>query len=537
MGFGQVRVRQAMAGLFREAGERALLWQYCLQFILGLSAGRFLLGGLAPFAPSFAVASFVAAEKTAWAVFGGMLLGVFTRPEFLVHPMGSVFAVTGAVLLARGMKKAGGENFFAAAGAAGGANLLVKSCFFLFLKLQASVFLGILCESLLAGLFTIPFIYALKGVRGRPGEIRLLLGLALILCGLGDFRIGPTVLREVGARGILLVAALGWGAGWGAGAGVLLGLLLGGDLFLLLPRTGLYAGTGFFSGMLNSFGRSGVILGFLLASLLFAFFYGNPEQLSAHLAASVLAALVFYLGSPFLIRLLGRERRKSFPGLPLQVEIGFSQRPKPTEPLCGDSFNFTRLTPNRLLLTVSDGMGTGINAARESRTVVKMLEQLLGNGSDPETAAGIINTALFLRGGEESGATIDLALVDLEAGTLDFLKAGAPPSFLKRGESVEAIRSSCWPAGILEQVEVQLLRRQIMPGDLLVMATDGITEADQKGVTPGEWLYTYFKELALDDAQVIADLILKRALRIGGLQHRDDMTVLVVRFYRASELE
>jgi len=76
-----------------------------------------------------------------------------------------------------------------------------------------------------------------------------------------------------------------------------------------------------------------------------------------------------------------------------------------------------------------------------------------------------------------------------------------------------------------------------MPGDLLVMATDGITEADQKGVTPGEWLYTYFKELALDDAQVIADLILKRALRIGGLQHRDDMTVLVVRFYRASELE
>ncbi|NPV28710.1 MAG: SpoIIE family protein phosphatase [Firmicutes bacterium] len=528
----------SLRALFKQFGKSSIL-QYCLQFVLGLAAGRFLLGGLAPFASSFAVASAVASEQTPWPVLGGVLLGIIMQggSEAPVPPLAGVFAVAGGVLLARRVRGFSGEGFLPPAAAAGGVNLLVKGCFFLYPGLKHGAFLGILCESLLAGLLTIPFACILKGVRGRPREFKALLGLILILCGLGDLPLGPTMLREVGARGILLVVALGWGAGWGAGAGVLLGLFLGGDLFLVLPRAGFYAGTGFFSGLLQGFGRCGVLLGFFVANLLFSFVCGSPEQLSGHLTAGLLAALVFYLGSPFLLPWLGKGRRESDPAAPLQAEIGFSQRSKPAEPLCGDSLAVARLAPHRLLLTVSDGMGTGINAARESRIVVKMLEQLLGNGVDPETAAGIVNTALFLRGGEESAATIDLALVELEAGTLDFLKAGAPPSFLKRGEHVEVIRSPCWPAGILEQVEVQLLRRKISSGDLLVMATDGVTEADQEGIMPGEWLYTYLKELKLDDPQAVADLVLKRALRAGGPEHRDDMTVLVARFFRESELE
>ncbi len=277
MSLGYVRVRQVMAGIL---ARRALFGQHLLQFILGLSAGRFLLGGLAPLAPAFAVATSVAAGQGVWPVLGGILLGICTRggSDPFVHPLADALAVIGGLLLARRARESSRETYLPAAGAAGGANLLVKSCFFHFLKGNTAVFLGVLCESLLAGLFTIPFIYALAGVRGRAREIKLLLGLILILCGLGDIQVGPTVVREIGARGLLLVTAFGWGAGWGAGTGVLLGLLLGGDLMLLLPRTGLYAGTGFFAGVLNGFGRYGVILGFLLASLFFSFFMGIPNS-------------------------------------------------------------------------------------------------------------------------------------------------------------------------------------------------------------------------------------------------------------------
>ena len=76
--------------------------------------------------------------------------------------------------------------------------------------------------------------------------------------------------------------------------------------------------------------------------------------------------------------------------MPLEAEIGFSQRSKSTEPFCGDSFAVVHQSPGHLLLTVSDGMGAGINAMRESRIVVKLLEQLIVNGISPETAAGIV---------------------------------------------------------------------------------------------------------------------------------------------------
>jgi stage II sporulation protein E len=193
--------------------------------------------------------------------------------------------------------------------------------------------------------------------------------------------------------------------------------------------------------------------------------------------------------------------------------------------------------PGRLLLTISDGMGTGISAMRESRVVVKLLEQLMGSGMEPEAAAGVVNTALYLRGGEECAATIDMAAVDLDGRYVDILKAGAPPSFLKRGNSVEMIRSSCWPAGILDKVDPEVHRRQVLPGDILIMATDGVTEIDREASLPDNWLYDFLKELLLDDAQAVADMVLKYALKTSGLKNRDDMTVLVARFSTVQELE
>lgn len=99
------------------------------------------------------------------------------------------------------------------------------------------------------------------------------------------------------------------------------------------------------------------------------------------------------------------------------------------------------------------------------------------------------------------------------------------------------IRSVCWPAGILDEVDPMVLAREIVPGDILVMASDGITEANQISDVLDDWLYNYLRDLPVDDAQVIADLILKHALKTAGFENRDDMTVMVVLFGREEELE
>ncbi len=555
-------------------------WGLCLlYFVLGMAAGRSLIGGLALFAVPLAVTAAFLAFPLEWVTIAGVVAGVFLHAGAgpLLLTTGYALTAAASFLLARSLKGRWRQPLIAGALCAGGVNLIIKSCLLVWFAYDPAALIGLFSESLLVGLLTPLTLYAWSGAAGfsdvgawasmwrptaigvsrgmhpasrspqgeqtastlpaglRRWELQVLLALVLVLSGLGDIQIGQTVLSEVLIRCVLLVTAYAMGAGWGAGAGVILGLL-GGDLRMMLPRAGFYAGTGFFAGALKGMGRTGVMAGFFLSSLLFSVFYGDPQQLTGHLLASLLAAALFFLASPLIDRQLGLAKTKSSQVQPLQAEVGFSQRSKSTEPFCGDSFAVAHQPPEHLLLTVSDGMGAGINAMRESRIVVKLLEQLVGSGISPDAAAGIVNTALYLRGGEESAATIDMAAVDLRNRYVDFLKAGAPPSFLKRDHSIEMIRSNCWPAGILDKVETEIQRRQVLPGDILVMATDGIIEVDPEAALPDNWLYEFLRELNLEEAQAVADLVLKRALKAAGLRNRDDMTVLVARFSSGPEL-
>jgi len=510
---------------------------YISSFVLGLAAGRGMLGGLAPFAaPTAAMGAVFFHGRSSLPIMVGMIIGLATRPSVNlgVKPYGDYLLVAAIFFTARHYKKSLADSWLLAAFLAGGINFIVKYICITAAGAHAGFLPGLLSESALAAIFTIPFYYIFSDYKRQKGLFFILV-LVLVYYGLGDFRLGPTNVREVLGRSVLLVVAGSWGAGWGAAAGVILGMFSG-SIITILARTGFFAATGFFSGILKGCGPPGVILGFFLSSLLLSASYGQPGELLGHLWASIIA-IGLYLVSWWLLPFLPGKEKKVSPRVPLRAEVGVAQRSKPHESLCGDSIGVSHLDPRRLLLTVSDGMGSGINAARESRIVVKLIEQLLGSGIKPEAAAGIVNTALYLRGGEESAATIDTAIADLDAGSLEFLKVGAPPSFLKRGEVVELIRSICWPAGILDEVEAQVLIREILPGDILVMASDGVTEANQLTDAPDDWLYTYLRELPLDDAQVIADLILKHALKTAGFENRDDMTVIVALYGRERELE
>lgn len=530
------RLRQLAAGFVTP--EVAPGW-YLFYFLLGLAAGRALLFDLGPFSLPLVVMSAALPGRLFWPVLGGVILGLGSRPQahFTGGVGGDLLAVTVVALLAlRGRRLLEGA-WLPLALLAGVGNFVVKYGYLLLVRAQPGFLPGLFSESVLAGAFVLPLYYVLSNYRTQK-KLLLCLLVVFAIFGLGDLRVGPAVLREVLGRGLLLFVAGGYGAGWGAGAGVALGMLSG-NIILLLPRIGFYAATGFFSGLLKNCGRTGVILGFLLSSLFFSSFYMQPGGLVGHFWESILAVALFLASGRFLAGLSGQKPADDWrPEVPLHAEIGFAQRPRFAETICGDSLGVSRLVPRRrLLLTVSDGMGAGVNAARESRIVIKLMEQLVGQELALEAAAGVVNTALYLRGGEESAATIDAAVADLDGGSLEFLKVGAPPSFLKRENQVEIIRSVCWPAGILEEVDTVVLKRRLLPGDILVMATDGITEARQDDDSSDGWLYNCLCGLPLEEAQVIADLVLKHALKFSGYENRDDMTVVVARFCSAGELE
>jgi stage II sporulation protein E len=113
----------------------------------------------------------------------------------------------------------------------------------------------------------------------------------------------------------------------------------------------------------------------------------------------------------------------------LDLDLGVAQRMKTGNAVSGDSFASVFLH-SRTALILSDGMGSGSRAAKESMATVNLLKRLLESGFDRELAVKTVNATLALRSPEDSFSTVDLAMIDLFSGKADFVKIAAPPSFV-----------------------------------------------------------------------------------------------------------
>ena len=215
-----------------------------------------------------------------------------------------------------------------------------------------------------------------------------------------------------------------------------------------------------------------------------------------------------------------------------EVETGVAGAAKDGDLLSGDSFSMVELGNGKFAVALSDGMGNGVRARAESSTALSMLEQLLQSGIDERLAVKSVNSILLLRSPDEMFATVDLALIDLYTAHATMLKIGSTPSFIKRGREIIPIAANNLPIGILHDIEIDLLRVQLQPGDTLIMMTDGILDAPGHAINKEQWMKRVLQELDEDDPQEIADSLLDTALRQypGGI--KDDMTVVVTRITR-----
>jgi stage II sporulation protein E len=198
----------------------------------------------------------------------------------------------------------------------------------------------------------------------------------------------------------------------------------------------------------------------------------------------------------------------------------------------GDTYSTMDLGNGRFAIVVSDGMGNGERARRESRDATELLKKLLKAGFDEQLAIKTINSALMLRSREEMFTTLDMALIDLYSARAEFLKIGSAPSFLRRGDTVETISAANVPIGILQDIDVHAVDEQLCPGDVLILVSDGVYDAAQNLYDKEDWLRRQIEQLQTDDPQEIADTLLEAAVRVNHGQILDDMTVLVATIER-----
>ena len=169
--------------------------------------------------------------------------------------------------------------------------------------------------------------------------------------------------------------------------------------------------------------------------------------------------------------------------------------------------------------------------AAESKAAIELLESFAEAGFSRELAIELINSALLLRRAEENYATLDICSIDLYDGQAEFIKLGAAPSFICRQSRVISIYTNSLPAGILQEVRVIKNEMRLKDGDMILMVTDGVTDAFGGVQQTAAWLEEQFLPRGFANPQDAADFVLQQAQQICP-KECDDMTVQAARFWR-----
>ena len=208
--------------------------------------------------------------------------------------------------------------------------------------------------------------------------------------------------------------------------------------------------------------------------------------------------------------------------VPMVYRVGSSLRPKKGERVSGDSAAIFEVG-DKLFMLLSDGMGGGEAAHRESAMAVHLLEQFLRAGIDTQSALKTLNGALFLRASEtDSFTTVDLLQLSLKTGEAELYKYGAAPSYVKHGESVRRVTCSCLPAGLQEGAQPpEVTHLRLGNGTFFVMVTDGVADA-----TNDEWLQNMLADWQGDNPQLLLSAILAES--IERTAEADDEGVLAL---------
>jgi len=225
-----------------------------------------------------------------------------------------------------------------------------------------------------------------------------------------------------------------------------------------------------------------------------------------------------------------------FPGLDVDARYSPAQR------VGGDLFDIIALSQTRLGVVVADVSGKGIAASLYMAVCRTNLRQIIPRHSSPAQALIELNRTMGADIHAELYVTVLYAVIDLEANRVTFARAGHElPLFARHDPRTGAylthlVRSPGMPVGLVPDEiftpAIEDKTEQFHAGDMLVLYTDGVTEApneDDKEFSSAR-LADAVRALHTLPAREINDGILESVRRFsGGAAQRDDFTLVTVR--------
>ncbi len=203
----------------------------------------------------------------------------------------------------------------------------------------------------------------------------------------------------------------------------------------------------------------------------------------------------------------------------------------PSRSIGGDFFDFIERVDGSFGFAVGDVSGKGPAAALLTAKIQGLFSAQSGEGS-PADVMRTVNRGLTRRAVEAKYATVFHATLD-HKGLLTYCNAGHNPPLLYGASGLRRLESGSMPVGFFEHAPYADQDEQLQPGDVLVVYSDGVTEAlDVQGQEFGEErLVAILEQRHNDAAEAILDAIVDSVLTFStGAPQHDDVTAMAVKY-------
>jgi serine phosphatase RsbU (regulator of sigma subunit) len=205
----------------------------------------------------------------------------------------------------------------------------------------------------------------------------------------------------------------------------------------------------------------------------------------------------------------------------------------PCRTVGGDYFDFIPYQDGRLAVVVGDVSGKGLPAALLMSSLQAKVQMLRESNPSPDKAVGTLNRSLTERCPLGKFITFFYALLNPTTGALEYSNAGHNyPLILRAGGSVETLSGNGLVMGLFSAVQYEVKKTVLAPRDMLVLYSDGVTEAaDSADIEFGENGLAEFlmarKSVRCED--IVNQLVEHMRKWRGIASFADDFTIVLVR--------
>ncbi|HVM35787.1 MAG TPA: SpoIIE family protein phosphatase [Actinomycetota bacterium] len=198
--------------------------------------------------------------------------------------------------------------------------------------------------------------------------------------------------------------------------------------------------------------------------------------------------------------------------------------------VCGDFYDFVTFGDGRIGVALGDVVGVGPDAVGDAALARYTLESFATEESDPARLLRRLNDYFATRVAPERFVRLFLGVLDPERAVLEYASAGhVPPVVSRASRDVHWLEEGGIPLGVEDDADYKVGRVELRPGDMLVLYTDGVTEASRRGKPFGRGRFMdIIRDYGIGTPGELSQAI-RRSVDswVGGESMRDDLAILI----------